>query len=105
MTFFKATLSSSFTHSTSNPRDDVSSLSKLFTTTNPKSIPKESVMSEEDRAWVSEFLHGKYESGKINLDEPLYIFDYMFRLQPTRPHLLCLHSMSFIYGSCQEYIS
>ncbi|KAL5823298.1 hypothetical protein ACOSQ3_021271 [Xanthoceras sorbifolium] len=44
---------------------------------------------------------GNYESGKINLDEPLYIFDYMFRLQPTPPlssfNVFCLLLLSRIY--------
>ncbi|KAL5756495.1 hypothetical protein ACOSQ2_021241 [Xanthoceras sorbifolium] len=87
ITFSKATLLSSFTHSsvrnpaTSNLRDE----SKHFITSHPKYILKESLMAEEDRAGVREFLYGKYKSGKINLNEALYIFDCIICMQPTPP--------------------
>ncbi|KAL5854215.1 hypothetical protein ACOSQ4_004017 [Xanthoceras sorbifolium] len=80
MTAFKAILLSSFAHSTSSIlRNGVSSLSKHFTTSHPKSI------ISRDEARVHEFLHGKCKSGKINLHEALYFFDYMIHMQPTPP--------------------
>ncbi|KAK1575453.1 hypothetical protein Q3G72_005607 [Acer saccharum] len=57
-------LLSSISHSRGSiPRNGVSSLSKLFTTSHPKSKSKDSVMAEEDRARLHEFLHGKCKSG------------------------------------------
>ncbi|KAK2651596.1 hypothetical protein Ddye_011452 [Dipteronia dyeriana] len=55
MTTFKAT--------TSIHSNGVSSLSKHVTTPHPSSISKDSVMAEEDRALLREFLHEKYKSG------------------------------------------
>ncbi|KAL5856574.1 hypothetical protein ACOSQ3_004032 [Xanthoceras sorbifolium] len=65
MTAFKAILLSSFPHSRlSILINGVSSLSKLFSTSHPKSIiSKESLMAQEDRARLREFLHGKCKSG------------------------------------------
>ncbi|KAL5789288.1 hypothetical protein ACOSQ2_004176 [Xanthoceras sorbifolium] len=87
MTAFKAVLMSSFANSRASiPRNGVSSLSKLFSTSHPKSIiSKESLMAQEDRAQLREFLYGKCKSGKIDLHEALYFFDYMIHLQPIPP--------------------
>ena len=81
MRAFKATLLSR----ASLPRNGVSSLSKLFTTSHPESKSKDSLMAEEDRARLREFLHGKCKSGKIDLQEAFYYFDYMIQMQPTPP--------------------
>ncbi|KAL5856553.1 hypothetical protein ACOSQ3_004011 [Xanthoceras sorbifolium] len=64
MTAFKAVLMSSFANSRASiPRNGVSSLSKLFSTSHPKSIiSKESLMAQEDRAQLREFLYGKCKS-------------------------------------------
>ncbi|TXG53683.1 hypothetical protein EZV62_018939 [Acer yangbiense] len=74
-TTFKARLLSSFTHS----RNEVSSLSK-----HPNSKAKS--MTEADPARLRDSLHGKCKSGKIDLDEAHYLFDYMIHMQPT-PHM------------------
>ncbi|TXG66941.1 hypothetical protein EZV62_008216 [Acer yangbiense] len=56
---FKASLLSSISHSRASiPRNEVSSLSKLFTTSHPKSKSEDS-----DRARLHEFIHGKCKSG------------------------------------------
>ncbi|KAK3185103.1 hypothetical protein Dsin_032389 [Dipteronia sinensis] len=81
MTAFKATLLS--VSRASIPRNGVSSLSKLFTTSHPESQSKDSLMAEENRARLHEFLHGKCKSGKIDLHEAFYFFDYMIHMQPT----------------------
>ncbi|KAL5787517.1 hypothetical protein ACOSP7_004466 [Xanthoceras sorbifolium] len=87
MTTFKAILLSSFANSRASiPRNGVPSLSKLFSTSHPKSIiSKESLVAQEDRARLHEFLHGKCKPGKIDLYEALYFFDYMIHMQPTLP--------------------
>ncbi|KAI9176388.1 hypothetical protein LWI28_002173 [Acer negundo] len=80
------TLLSSISHSRGSiPRNGVSSLSKLFTTLHPESKSKDLLMAEEDRARFREFLHGKCKSGKIDLNEAFYFFDYMIHMQPTPP--------------------
>ncbi|KAL5856613.1 hypothetical protein ACOSQ3_004071 [Xanthoceras sorbifolium] len=80
MTAFKAILLSSFAHSRSSIlRNGVSSLSKHFTTSYPRSI------ISKDEARLREFLHGKCKTGKIDLHEALYFFDYMIHIQPTPP--------------------
>ncbi|KAK1567696.1 hypothetical protein Q3G72_015331 [Acer saccharum] len=60
------------------PRNGLSSLYKLFSTSHSNSISK-------DPARLREFLNGKCKSGKINLDEAFYFFDYMIHMQPTPP--------------------
>ncbi|TXG66938.1 hypothetical protein EZV62_008213 [Acer yangbiense] len=78
---FKATLLSPISHSRASfPRNGVSSLSKLLTTSHPKSKSKDS-----DRARLHEFIHGKCKSGKINLHEAFNFFDYMIHMQTTPP--------------------
>ncbi|KAK1567573.1 hypothetical protein Q3G72_013738 [Acer saccharum] len=58
-------LLSSISHSRASiPRNGVSSLSKLFTTSHPDSKSKDSMMAETDRARLREFLHGKCKSDK-----------------------------------------
>ncbi|TXG53686.1 hypothetical protein EZV62_018942 [Acer yangbiense] len=80
MTALKALLSP-VTHSRASiPRNGFPSLFKLFTTSHPKSMSKDS-----DRARLRDFIHGKCKSGKIDLDEALYFFDYMIHMQPTPP--------------------
>ncbi|KAK1551050.1 hypothetical protein Q3G72_029306 [Acer saccharum] len=74
-TTFKARLLSSFTYS----RNEVSPLSK-----HPNSKAKS--MTEADPARLRDSLHGKCKSGKIDLDEAHYLFDYMIHMQPT-PHM------------------
>ncbi|KAK1567060.1 hypothetical protein Q3G72_007653 [Acer saccharum] len=86
MTFFKATLLSSISHSRASiPRNGVSSLSKLFTTSHPDSKSNYSVVTETDRARLREFLHGKCKPGIIDPHEAFYFFDYMIHMQPTPP--------------------
>ncbi|KAL5758308.1 hypothetical protein ACOSP7_020919 [Xanthoceras sorbifolium] len=89
MTFSKATLLSSFTHSsvrnpaTSNLRDE----SKHFITSHPKYILKESLMAEEDRAGVREFLYGKYKSGLCKNDGVLDAFEFFHTLENCKLNL------------------
>ncbi|KAK3185182.1 hypothetical protein Dsin_032468 [Dipteronia sinensis] len=47
-------------------------------------------MAEENRARLHEFLHGKCKSGKIDLHEAFYFFDYMTHMQPT-PLMSCFN--------------
>ncbi|KAI9177193.1 hypothetical protein LWI28_012154 [Acer negundo] len=61
-------------------------------------------MTEENRAWLHEFLHGKCKSGKIDLHEAFYFFDYMIHMQPT-PFMSSFNILLTVFVKNEHYAS